>query len=422
MRHMDHSDVQATLREMWDTRPARRRDDRQVAGVASAIARRYDIDPTLVRIGFVVAAISGGIGAALYIALWAVLPEEDGGPDARPRPRRGIAVIGLVIAVLVMFGWFGDGPGPGPIVGGLVALGLLYLLHRSRSGQPVEGPTATAAPIDGQPDAPTTTTGTGPSLVKEATASAAPVWPEAPQTPPSWDPLGAAPFAWDLPDPSPTPTPAPPVKRLPVTSVTLGVALLAAGATAIILLLAGSLTAANVPILLGVLLAVVGLGLVVGSFARSGRGLIPIALVLCAMTWVALTAPLDRWTAGGVGDVEYTPRTAAEVLPLYERSAGNLDLDLSRLNLTPAPGSNADPIRTRIELGLGDVDVTVPENADVTLNASVGMGDLSFGERDQSGGGVEMRETDLGEDGVASGRPIILDIDAGAGNVEVHRG
>ena len=79
------TDVHGTLREMWETRPARPRDDRQVAGVAAGIARRYDIDPVLVRVGFVVAAFIG-IGAALYIAGWLVLPDEPADP-ARPERR-----------------------------------------------------------------------------------------------------------------------------------------------------------------------------------------------------------------------------------------------------------------------------------------------------------------------------------------------
>src|SRR6185312_4631538 len=90
VRNIDQSDVQATLRDMWETRPARRADDRKVAGVAAAIARRYDLDPTLVRIGFVVAAFSG-IGAALYIAGWFALPSETG-PSGVPRSRQGLAI------------------------------------------------------------------------------------------------------------------------------------------------------------------------------------------------------------------------------------------------------------------------------------------------------------------------------------------
>ena len=442
MRYEDHSDVQATLREMWDTRPARRHDDRQVAGVAAAIARRYDIDPTLVRIGFVVATIAGGIGAALYIAGWAVLPVADNGPGTPPRPRRGIAVIGLILAVLVLFGWLGDGVSAASILVGLAALGLLFLLHRNRAGQLVDGgspggqaDSPTVRPGAGQTGEGQTGTGvslrkTGPSSVKGEQAEASPAWPPPAPTPPAWDPLGAAPFAWDLPEPSPAEPPAPPARRLPVTSVTLGAALLAAGATAIVLLLAGSLTLANVPILLGVLLAVVGLGLVVGSFARAGRGLIPIALLLCALTWVTLTAPLNRWADGEVGDERVAPRTVAEVLPLYERAVGDFELDLSGLNLAvpaapaspPDPAGDAGPVRTRIEIGAGEVDVIVPRDADVTLNGTVGAGEMFFDGRWMDGLGLSMQETDLGEDGVASGRPIILDVQQGAGHLEVHRG
>ena len=88
---MSKTDVGETLREMWDTRPARPRDDRQVAGVAAGIARRYDIDPVLVRVGFVVAAFSG-IGAALYIAGWVLLPDEPADPAApRAEPAAHLA-------------------------------------------------------------------------------------------------------------------------------------------------------------------------------------------------------------------------------------------------------------------------------------------------------------------------------------------
>ena len=54
-------------------------------------------------------------------------------------------------------------------------------------------------------------------------------------TPPAWDPLGAAPFAWDLPEPGPVPAPAP-RRRSRVTPMTLAVALLAGGVTALVLL------------------------------------------------------------------------------------------------------------------------------------------------------------------------------------------
>jgi phage shock protein PspC (stress-responsive transcriptional regulator) len=417
VNRIDHGDVQATLHEMWETRPARRADDRQVAGVAAAIARRYGIDPTLVRIGFVVATLSGGIGAALYIAGWFALPEEAG--SGAPRPRRGIAVIGLIVGIGIMLGWWGNGFGPGPFLGAAIALGLLFLLHRSRGSQlgssstgSAEAPTVSAAAQDGV----SLQKETGPSFVK-ADAAAEPV-----ATPPSWDPLGAAPFAWDLPDPSPVPAPAePPHRRLPVTAVTLGLALLAGGATAVVLLLAGALTVPNVPIILGVLLATVGAGLVVGAFAHAGRGLIPIALILSALTWGALTVQPLTWR-GDVGDLDIRPHSVSQIQPVYQRSLGDVNLDLRDVDLSVPAGGDATPVRTRIEIGAGSVDVRVPENADVTLSGKIDLGDFEFGDHQQDGSNVPVEGTDLGEDGVASGRPLLIDVESNLGSVEVHRG
>lgn len=407
VRQINGSDVQSTLRDMWETRPARRSDDRQVAGVAAAIARRYDIDPTLVRIAFVVAALSG-IGAALYIAGWIALPAA---PDAKGvAPRRGIIVVGLVIAVLATFTWWGDG-GAAPFVLGLVAIGLLFLLHRNRSDRSLDAPTVATAATD--PVA-------GLSLRKEEPVGAAVPAPE-PMVPPAWDPLGAAPFAWDLPEPAPA-APPPPPRKLPVTPVTLGVGLLATGFTAVILLLTGSLTFANAPVLLGVLLSVVGLGLVVGAFVRAGRGLIPVALLLSALVWGVLEAPVDRIPTGGLGDLRVTPATVAEVLPVYERGAGSIDLDLSELDLSVPAGAVATPVTSRVDLGLGDVRIRVPEDADLRLTGQVSFGDLTYGDRNESGSELRINSSDLGEDGVASGRPIELDVMIGAGNLEVLRG
>jgi phage shock protein PspC (stress-responsive transcriptional regulator) len=43
----------------------RSRQDRVVAGVCAGLGRRLGIDPIIVRVGFIAAAVSGGIGVAL---------------------------------------------------------------------------------------------------------------------------------------------------------------------------------------------------------------------------------------------------------------------------------------------------------------------------------------------------------------------
>jgi phage shock protein PspC (stress-responsive transcriptional regulator) len=47
-----------------------------VAGVAAGLADYFDVDPTLVRIGFVVLSCLGGLAVPLYLAGWLLIPEE----------------------------------------------------------------------------------------------------------------------------------------------------------------------------------------------------------------------------------------------------------------------------------------------------------------------------------------------------------
>jgi predicted membrane protein len=205
--------------------------------------------------------------------------------------------------------------------------------------------------------------------------------------------------------------------------VTLGLALLAGGITAVIMLLAGTLTLPNLPVVLGVLLAVIGAGLVFGAFVRSGRGLIPFALILSALTWGAVSAPLDRWQGHGLGDLHVAPTAVAQLQPTYQRTAGDVQLDLRNLDLAVVPGVNSEAVRTTVSVGAGDVTILVPPNADVTFTGEAGLGDVRFGEQMQSGPGSQVKVVnDLGADGVASGRPLVINAEIGAGNVEVHRG
>jgi phage shock protein PspC (stress-responsive transcriptional regulator) len=50
---------------------------RMLGGVALGLADYFDIDPTLVRIGFVALAFLGGLAVPLYLAGWLLIPDED---------------------------------------------------------------------------------------------------------------------------------------------------------------------------------------------------------------------------------------------------------------------------------------------------------------------------------------------------------
>jgi phage shock protein PspC (stress-responsive transcriptional regulator) len=48
-----------------------------LAGVAGGLAEFFDVDPTLVRVGFVALALLGGLAVPLYLAAWLLIPEDD---------------------------------------------------------------------------------------------------------------------------------------------------------------------------------------------------------------------------------------------------------------------------------------------------------------------------------------------------------
>ena len=49
--------------------------NRQLAGVCGGLAEYFNLDPTLIRVLFVILAVLGGSGVILYIALWIIIPK-----------------------------------------------------------------------------------------------------------------------------------------------------------------------------------------------------------------------------------------------------------------------------------------------------------------------------------------------------------
>jgi phage shock protein C len=57
-------------------RLTRSKSDRMLAGVAGGLANYLGLDPTILRIAFVVLTVFGGSGIILYIVFWLLMPEE----------------------------------------------------------------------------------------------------------------------------------------------------------------------------------------------------------------------------------------------------------------------------------------------------------------------------------------------------------
>jgi phage shock protein C len=53
-----------------------RSKDKMIAGVCSGLGDYLNIDPTLVRIGFVVFGFAGGAALLAYVIMWIIVPEE----------------------------------------------------------------------------------------------------------------------------------------------------------------------------------------------------------------------------------------------------------------------------------------------------------------------------------------------------------
>ena len=64
-----------------ERRLTRSRTDRVISGVCGGIGEYLEVDPILVRLGFVLLALAGGGGILLYIILALILPSADA-PEA----------------------------------------------------------------------------------------------------------------------------------------------------------------------------------------------------------------------------------------------------------------------------------------------------------------------------------------------------
>ncbi len=438
------------VKDFWATRPRRPRRGRKIAGVAAGIGNRYRIDPVLVRVGLVVAAIYGGAGILVYLLGWLFLPEQDDEVSpfesligrGRSSTSSGFTVL-LCIGLIPVLSWFFSGSFIGTFPSWLSLLvigGLVYLLHQSRghltpvtpaaptpqppvptmpvppeppvvpfgmqsvATPPVATPTTEVPPVAGTPVA--GTPAAGPSPADPA--------PEVRTSPPAWDPLGAAPFAWDLPEPAgpePAEEPEPPAKkrrRSRIGMATVGLALVASAGMSFAM--GGWISPQHI---VGVALAILGLGMVAGSFAGGGRGLIALAVPL-SVVGLALTS-IGPNGYQGVGNLNAEPTTIDAVHRSYERSVGNVHLDLTAL---PSSGE----VRTEAAADVGNVTVVVPADADVTVQCKADKGNAHCLDRHQSGIDAEIEEfTDMGLDG-PGGLAIELEVRADLGNVEVRRG
>jgi phage shock protein PspC (stress-responsive transcriptional regulator) len=149
-----------------------------------------------------------------------------------------------------------------------------------------------------------------------------------------------------------------------------------------------------------------GIGMIAGAFRGGARWLAVPALVLALPLGAVAATDLD--VRGTWGDRLFAPATVAEVEDGYEMGAGQMRVDLRDVDL-PA-GRTTLPVR----IGMGEIQVLVPDATCVTVDADISMGGYEPPDGGEEGG-VDLEIEDRFP--VAAGRPelhVVADIGLGA--------
>ncbi|CAA9362686.1 MAG: hypothetical protein AVDCRST_MAG47-308 [uncultured Nocardioidaceae bacterium] len=412
----------------WDTenlkdyRKLRRtRLDRKVAGVAGGLGSHLNIDPTILRVLFVVLAFFGGSGILLYGALWLLVPEEGSEHvviSTSESTRNGLLIGAAAVAGLIALGdtWTGFGfPWPVAIVGLVVAAVLISRdSNKSRAVPPYTGGQAYtgAPPYAGTvPPYAGTTPPPPPSSADAAPYTSAPytsAGTEQTATLPTYGGPGSG-TPWYPPTPPPPVPPRPRRKGPLLFGITLALIALALGTLGLLDASGADVEDAAYPALA---LTVVGAMLVLGAFWGRPGGLIALGLV---SSLLLAAFSIGNPTFEGDRDVRFTPTRAVDVAAVYDVPAGRIELDLTEVeDLEELDGQSI-----RLEANAGELVVIVPDDLAVDLNADIEYGGAIETPSGMLDGWSRSLQTRLDEGDAAA--EVELELDLQFGHIEVRQ-
>lgn len=375
------------LRSIADMR--RSSDDRIVAGVCAGAARYLNIDPIIVRVILAVLTVAGFAGVILYVAAWILLPADGEQKslaaewfklDKNEEQVRIAGLVGAVIlAVLSVVGdsswaWWGGAPW------WLVPVALVFYVfwvrpRRRREARAAHRPGEQPFPVD-------TATAAASATTTEQTA---------------FEPAQA----WQ---PYPPKAPRPP--RSPaLLALTASLTAIALAATWIYEETQKDL---HWTTYIAVALAVVGTGLLIGTFVGHGAPLIAIGIVLAVALGIGSVFP-----SGRIGSQQPRPDVAAEVRTHYKHGIGLLELDLTRVTDPAALLGRT----VTLDAGIGQTKIIVPDGLNVDVSAEIDAGQIDVFGRTDDGTDVDLHDV--------ADRPtepaLTIRIDQQLGNIEVIR-
>jgi len=375
-------------------RLTRRPEGKILGGVCTGLAAFTGVDPVLVRVGFVLAAIlGGGTGVLAYIVLWLVMPMAPEGGDLPPvrsfdaNSTWRWTAIGLIFAAVIVLShniWHFHAS----LFWGLALLGIgVALWSREMHGR--NGHT----PPPARP-------------VPPATPASAPPRPATPTQPISGG--GGAPLTATRPLP---PVPAP--RRPPSV---LGRVIVGAGALAVgIAVLLDNLNAVHMTprIVFSILLFIVGAGLIVGAWWGRARWLVFPGIVLALILGGVSVLPAN--IHGSAGNIEYTPTSLDDVRTSYHHGAGNMQIDLTKVKF------DSQPRTLRVSQGFGNLEIDLPDGVPVQAQSHVRGGDLEVLGHESHGWDITDAEYSGGDAKLNLGL-LTIRTDLGFGKTEIKRG
>lgn len=327
----------------------------KLGGVSSGIAHYFGFDVALVRILVLVGSLFTGVGFLVYLAAWIIMPRAKiwppVGSDGRTYSIGRSSISGRDL-----------GLGLG-LIGLLMIIGLNSFLGQLVVPLVLVGggiwllrqPAATPATVPGVPG---------------AAFQSGPTDAYAPTGGYSSADLGAQPYP-----PAPVGQPVPPRSFF---RKALRVGMIA-------------------PFILLPIAAIVGTGLFF-VFDGDDRGLVNVNPDGSGFNFEA-------------GEVSEAPLSASMLLPNYSLNAGEINLDLTSLD----DSMFTDPVDVVVEGDFAEIEITVPEDLSVSINADSSIGDITvFGQQTDGIGNLLTYADD---------DPIVnLDVDVDIGEIKVVRG
>lgn len=330
-------DAASTLRRMWQTRPPRIPKEQGgkavIGGVCEGIGARYQVDPVLVRVLFVVLAFAFGGGTFAYLLCWMCMPRfgltvSPGKAIATPKEQltdveQHERTTGwwLVLGLFIFFSSVSLAGDLRAVLAAALVLAAAWFLADKRMPVPPAGLNA-HTPSPGQHPA----RGAGSTAIDTSQLTPPEGYPHPAEvqsgrvTPPSWDPLGTAPGLWHLPEPTHPVVDQPRRKRRAVW--------------------------------LWVPLAVL---------------VTAVTLLTVAMADSARYYNFNSGDVSGWGNADLTFTEVSQV-PDMHRAAGKVTLDLSGVEPIDSP--------TTIEVGnyVGAIDIIAPREVPVEAHCAAGLG------------------------------------------------